>query len=84
MNNGFYNEISEVVRNYAYHRDTNERFLLSTPQRLLTSSLAAASAWWAGRTDAIAHEAVEEHRRRPAGAPSRRTPPSRRDRPAGA
>ncbi len=56
----FYDEISEVVRNYAYHRDTNERFLLSTPQRLLTSSLAAASAWWAGRTAANADEEVEE------------------------
>lgn len=44
----FYDEISEVVRDYAWDRDANELFLLSTPQRLLTSSLAAASAYWCG------------------------------------
>ena len=48
----FYDEISEVVRDYAWGRDANELFLLSTPQRLLTSSLAAASAYWCEYTAA--------------------------------
>ena len=43
----FYDEISEVVKDYALDREANELFLLSTPQRLLTSSLAAASGYWA-------------------------------------
>ena len=44
----FYGEMTEAVENYALERDVNELFLLSTPQRLLTSSPAAASAYWAG------------------------------------
>ncbi len=44
----FYDEISEEVSDYASDLDVNELFLLTTPQRLLTSSLAAASAYWAG------------------------------------
>ena len=44
----FYDEISGVVRDYALDRDANELFLLSTPQRLLTSSLAAACSYWSG------------------------------------
>lgn len=42
----FYEEISGEVAEYARHCAVNERFLLATPQRMLTSSLAAASAWW--------------------------------------
>ncbi len=42
----FYTEICDLVKNYAWDRDANELFLLSTPQRLLTSSLAAASKYW--------------------------------------
>ena len=52
----FYNEISDVVRDYASDSDVNEPFLLATPQRLLTSSLAAASTYWsrlAGEDDEI-------------------------------
>ena len=56
----FYDEISEVVRDYAWDRDANERFLLSTPQRLLTSSLAAASAYWCGLTAKADFKDVEE------------------------
>ena len=56
----FYDEISEVVSAYAWDRDANERFLLSTPQRLLTSSLAAASAYWSALMDAADHEEIEE------------------------
>lgn len=56
----FYNEISEVVSDYASDRDANERFLLSTPQRLLTSSLAAASAYWSGLAGATGDEEIEE------------------------
>ncbi len=44
----FYDEISAVVRDYALDRDVNAPFLLATPQRLLSSSPAAASAYWAG------------------------------------
>ena len=56
----FYEAISEVVIEYAKGLSVNERFLLSSPQRLLTSSLAAASAYWCGSVkDARAGE-VEE------------------------
>ena len=55
----FYNEISEVVRSYAWDRDTSELFLLSTPQRLLTSSLAAASTYWSDLVVATDEE-IEE------------------------
>jgi superfamily II DNA or RNA helicase len=43
----FYTEVTREVIDYAKDCDANERFLLSTPQRLLTSSPAAASAHWA-------------------------------------
>ena len=56
----FYDEISVVVRDYAWDRDANERFLLSTPQRLLTSSLAAASAYWCGLVESADNEEIEE------------------------
>ena len=56
----FYDEISEVVRSYALDRSANELFLLSTPQRLLTSSLAAASAYWSRLAGSIADEDIEE------------------------
>ena len=42
----FYNLVSEAVIEHACQVDVNARFLLSTPQRMLTSSLAAASAYW--------------------------------------
>ena len=56
----FYEEISEVVSDYALDRDVNEFFLLSTPQRLLTSSLAAASAYWSGLVGNADDEEIEE------------------------
>ena len=56
----FYDEISQVVRDYASERDANELFLLSMPQRLLTSSLAAASAYWSGLVGAADDEEIEE------------------------
>ena len=56
----FYDEISVVVRDYAWDRDANERFLLSTPQRLLTSSLAAASVYWCGLVVGAEDEEIEE------------------------
>ena len=43
----FYKEVTEEVTEYARSLAASERFLLSTPQRLLTSSPAAASAYWA-------------------------------------
>ena len=56
----FYDEISEVVKEYAWDRNANELFLLSTPQRLLTSSLAAASAYWCGLKTTADYDEVEE------------------------
>jgi hypothetical protein len=44
----FYEAVTHEVTEYARSLDASERFLLSTPQRLLTSSPAAASAYWAG------------------------------------
>lgn len=42
----FYDAVTEAVRQYAIEQDTSEGFLLSMPQRLLTSSPAAASRYW--------------------------------------
>jgi superfamily II DNA or RNA helicase len=42
----FYDVITQEVTQYARECAANERFLLSTPQRLLTSSFAAASSYW--------------------------------------
>lgn len=42
----FYDRITEAVVDHASQIDMNARFLLATPQRMLTSSLAAASAYW--------------------------------------
>lgn len=56
----FYDEVSEVARNYALERDANERFLLSMPQRLLTSSLAAASTYWSGLLGTSDNDEIEE------------------------
>lgn len=56
----FYDKISEVVSEYAWDRSANELFLLSTPQRLLTSSLAAASAYWSATAGTIDDEEIEE------------------------
>jgi len=44
----FYDAISAEVSSYARERTASERFLLSSPQRLLTSSFAAASQYWIG------------------------------------
>lgn len=44
----FYEAITATVAEYARTCNANERFLLATPQRLLTSSLSAASDWWQG------------------------------------
>jgi superfamily II DNA or RNA helicase len=43
----FYEAVTQEVTEYARALAASERFLLSTPQRLLTSSPAAASAYWA-------------------------------------
>ena len=56
----FYDTISEVVSDYAWDRNTNELFLLATPQRLLTSSLAAASAYWSGLVGGTDDQEIEE------------------------
>src|SRR5262249_45376584 len=46
----FYDAASKEVMIYASESDVNAGFLLSTPQRLLTSSPAAASEYWAANT----------------------------------
>ena len=46
--NTFYEAVSREVVKYASEHDVAAGFLLSTPQRLLTSSLAAASGYWTG------------------------------------
>ena len=56
----FYEAISEVVIDYASRLSVNERFLLSSPQRLLTSSFAAASAYWCGFVEDAYDEDIEE------------------------
>ena len=56
----FYDEISAVVNLYAESKNANELFLLSMPQRLLTSSLAAASAYWSTLLPSLAPEELEE------------------------
>lgn len=55
----FYDAVTKEVTKYAYERAANERFMLSTPQRLLTSSPAAASKYWASYVDGAADD-VEE------------------------
>ena len=56
----FYEEISDVVIGYASRLSVNERFLLSSPQRLLTSSFAAASTYWCGFVEGAYDEDIEE------------------------
>ena len=56
----FYEAISEVVIEYAERLSVNERFLLSSPQRLLTSSFAASSAYWCGFVEGAYDEDIEE------------------------
>ena len=55
----FYDAVVGEVEKYANERDLNARFLLSTPLRLLTSSPAAASGYWAGIENA-GQEPIEE------------------------
>lgn len=55
----FYEEVTAEVTEYARSLAANERFLLSTPQRLLTSSPAAASAYWAAYA-ANERDSIEE------------------------
>lgn len=43
----FYDDASDVVRTHAWSLSVAERFLLATPQRLVSSSLAAAHRHWA-------------------------------------
>lgn len=60
----FYDQASAVVAEYARERTVSERFLLATPQRLLTSSPAAAAQYWASlatpENDAIDEEDITE------------------------
>lgn len=44
---GFYRSMSDIVRAHAWTLSASERFLLATPQRLISSSLPAACGHWA-------------------------------------
>ncbi len=55
----FYDAVVGEVEKYANERDLNARFLLSTPLRLLTSSPAAASGYWADLKK-VGREPIEE------------------------
>ena len=55
----FYDRITEAVIDHASQIDMNARFLLATPQRMLTSSLAAASAHWID-AEATSEEEAED------------------------
>lgn len=56
----FYDAISNEVSKYALNSAANQRFLLATPQRLLTSSPAAASLWWQSYWQGAEGNEVEE------------------------
>ena len=61
----FYKRITETVIRYAQQHDAHERFLLATPQRQMSSSMAASLRAWTRRRDniddtAVAAEAFEE------------------------
>ena len=47
----FYQVAEEAVTRYAYDQDINHRFLLATPQRMMTSSMPAALKNWRDKVD---------------------------------
>jgi superfamily II DNA or RNA helicase len=47
----FYDLISDIVREHAWTLNASELFLLATPQRLISSSLAAACAHWRSKIE---------------------------------
>ncbi len=49
----FYTAVTDFVIDYALSRDVNERFILSTPQRQMSSSMAATLRAWRQRRDNI-------------------------------
>ena len=55
----FYDEVSSAVTKYAMERDVNHRFLLSSPQKMLTSCMPAALAHWR-RGDLIETEEIDD------------------------
>lgn len=57
---GVYDFLSEIVRRHAWTLDTNERFLLATPQRLIASSLPAACAHWAAAPEDLSIDDPDE------------------------
>ena len=56
----FYDAVADEIVKYANERDVNWGFLLSTSQRLLTSSPAAASRYWAEFHNNNEPDAIEE------------------------
>ena len=46
----FYHSVTEAVRNYAFQCDVNDGFLLSPPQRQVSSCMYAAACSWRART----------------------------------
>jgi superfamily II DNA or RNA helicase len=55
-----YEALSDVVSEYALARDANAAFLLATPQRMLTSCIAAAVAHWSARITDLENEDAED------------------------
>lgn len=58
----FYDEASDVIRNYAWELDVSDRFLLSMPQRLMASSLPAAARHWIARNAVIQEDGGDERK----------------------
>lgn len=56
----FYVDVTNAVIAYAVERDSNDGFLLSTPQRLLSSSPAAASDYWERTIEVDAEEETDD------------------------
>ena len=56
----FYNRVTELVRAYCARRDAHEGFLLVTPQRQVSSSMAAALRDWQKRADLL-REDLEDY-----------------------
>jgi superfamily II DNA or RNA helicase len=59
----FYDLISKVVREHAWTLNASELFLLATPQRLISSSLAAACAHWHSKAEDLSLDDPDEYDR---------------------
>src|SRR5205823_1287040 len=58
----FYNLVTDIVTSYCMKRDVNERFLLSTPQRQMSSCMPAALRLWQSHQVEVDASETEEGR----------------------